>query len=159
MSDFLRIGELSVRTGKTRRTLHFYEELGLLTPASRTQGGFRQYDDASVQRVHWIGRLQDLGFSLPEIREFLESLHAQEQGPEAMEALRQLYLTKHTETRAQIERLEALAGELQDSLQYLDECKQCAPTTPRLACHDCDEHSTDEPLLVAAVRPSSPPQP
>ncbi len=39
----LRIGELARRTGKTNRTLHFYEELGLLAPMSRTKGGFRIY--------------------------------------------------------------------------------------------------------------------
>ncbi|MBM4393334.1 MAG: MerR family DNA-binding transcriptional regulator, partial [Deltaproteobacteria bacterium] len=37
----MRIGELAERAGRTQRTLHFYEELGLLTPVSRTKGGFR----------------------------------------------------------------------------------------------------------------------
>jgi DNA-binding transcriptional MerR regulator len=40
-----RIGELAKRVSKTVRTIHFYEELGLLRPAERSPGGFRMYND------------------------------------------------------------------------------------------------------------------
>ena len=60
----LRIGELARRTGKTNRTLHFYEELGLLAPKARTKGGFRIYAEHTVLRVRWIERLKELGEKL-----------------------------------------------------------------------------------------------
>ena len=57
-SGLLKIGDLVRLTGKTPRTLHFYEELGLLRPVSRTKGGFRLYGEETLLRVRWIERLQ-----------------------------------------------------------------------------------------------------
>jgi DNA-binding transcriptional MerR regulator len=151
----LRVGQLAEQAGKTVRAIRFYEELGLLEPAQRTQGGFRQYDGTALVRIHWIDRLQDLGFSLTEIRDFLASLKAEETGPRAMEQLRTFYAAKLVETRAALERLRALEGELQDSLGYLSTCQTCAPHTHRSACRACgeaDHGGRAAPPLVAAVQ-------
>lgn len=155
----LRIGELAERSGRTERTLRFYEELGLLTPVSRTKGGFRLYDDNALLRIDWITRLQDLGFSLPEVKEFLLHLHARPSAPAMMENLREFYATKLTETRAAIERLRALDTELSTALSYLSTCRSCAPTTVKTACRSCadDDHvGHTAPSMVAAVHPLSP---
>ncbi|MBX6353003.1 MAG: MerR family transcriptional regulator [Thermoflavifilum sp.] len=80
--------------GITPRTLRYYEELGLITPAARTPGGHRLYDEATVAEVAHILRLKDtLGFPLREIQQLLaaerqlqalrESYHRQEAHPEA----------------------------------------------------------------------------
>ncbi len=69
----LRVGELARRVNKTTRALRFYEELDLLTPAQRTAGGFRLYHPDTLTRIHWIDRLQELGFSLHDIRSFLDT--------------------------------------------------------------------------------------
>ena len=58
-----RIGALAKKANKTVRTIHFYEELGLLSPAARSPGGFRLYNDQALDRIHWIERLQVLGCS------------------------------------------------------------------------------------------------
>ena len=69
-----QIGEVAQRTGLTQRTLRFYEEKGLLTPADRMEGGFRLYSDTDVGRVELIKKLQDLlGFTLAEIKEMVEA--------------------------------------------------------------------------------------
>lgn len=69
-----QIGEVADRTGVTQRTLRFYEEKGLLTPADRMDGGFRLYSDQDVERIRLIKQLQSLlGFSLAEIKEMVES--------------------------------------------------------------------------------------
>ncbi len=69
-----RIGEVAQRTGVTQRTLRFYEEKGLLTPADRMEGGFRLYSDADLGRVDQIKKLQELlGFTLAEIKEMVEA--------------------------------------------------------------------------------------
>ena len=69
-----QIGEVAKRTGLTQRTLRFYEEKGLLTPAERMEGGFRLYSEADISRVELIKRLQDLlGFALAEIKEMVEA--------------------------------------------------------------------------------------
>ena len=67
-SGLLKIGDLVRLTGKTPRTLHFYEELGLLRPVSRTKGGFRLYGEETLLRVRWTERLQELGFSCPRFK-------------------------------------------------------------------------------------------
>ncbi|MBP1299702.1 DNA-binding transcriptional MerR regulator [Bradyrhizobium japonicum] len=56
----------------TVRTLHHYEHTGLLAASERTDGGHRMYDRESVQRVHQIRALRELGFSLHEIRKAME---------------------------------------------------------------------------------------
>ncbi|MFB9263053.1 MerR family transcriptional regulator [Bradyrhizobium erythrophlei] len=67
-----RIGELAEATGVTVRTLHHYEHTGLLAASERTDGGHRMYDRESVQRVHQIRALRELGFSLQEIGRAME---------------------------------------------------------------------------------------
>lgn len=68
--DYVRIEQVAARTGLTKRTLRYYEEIGLLAPPSRTEGGYRLYSERDVQELERIKRLKDLlGFSLKEIRE------------------------------------------------------------------------------------------
>jgi DNA-binding transcriptional MerR regulator len=67
-----RIGEVAKLTGVTTRALRYWEELGLLRPASRTDGGERLYTPADLRRVTRIRDLQELlGFSLEEVKAVL----------------------------------------------------------------------------------------
>ena len=153
-NQVFRIGELAKRAGKTVRTIHFYEELGLLHPAERSPGGFRLYNDDALTRIHWIEQIQELGFSLTDIRGFLENFHSHETGPEAMRVLQGFYREKLDQTRTTIAKLQALETELQSSLQYLEACQTCSTTENIEACADCDsEHRLDSetPCMVAAV--------
>ena len=69
----LRIGDVAELTGLTQRTIRYYEEVGLLTPPSRTEGDFRLYSKRDVTRLSEIVRLKNLlGFSLGEIRKIVE---------------------------------------------------------------------------------------
>jgi DNA-binding transcriptional MerR regulator len=69
-----RIGEVAKLTGVTTRTLRYWEELGLLQPASRTDGGERLYGTADVRRVTRIRDWQELlGFSLDEVKAVLST--------------------------------------------------------------------------------------
>ena len=149
-----RIGELAKRTEKTVRTIHFYEELGLLHPAERSPGGFRMYNNNAMDRIHWIERLQELGFSLTEIRDFLCEFHEHATGPAAMNQLRAFYAEKVLETRAAIERLKGLESELESSIAYLAVCETCCTVTPRTACITCaesDHANRQPPAMVAAI--------
>ena len=73
MAPVWKIGELARRTGLTVRTLHHYDEIGLLSPAERSDGGHRVYDEASVQRLYRIVSLRSLGFPLEAIAQALDS--------------------------------------------------------------------------------------
>lgn len=75
-SGLMHIGEVVERTGLSHRTIRYYEEVGLLTPAGRTDGGFRLYDEAGVDRLLLIMPMKPLGFSIDEIRELLTAYDA-----------------------------------------------------------------------------------
>lgn len=70
--ETLRVGELAKRTGLTVRTLHHYDEIGLLTPGGRTESGHRLYGVDEVRRLQQITSLRHLGVPLAEIRVCLE---------------------------------------------------------------------------------------
>ncbi len=69
----MRIRELAARTGTTTRTLRYYEDQGLL-PVDRSANGYRRYDESHVRLVREIRSLQTVGFSLEEVRPFVECL-------------------------------------------------------------------------------------
>lgn len=71
MTEFWQIGELAKETGLTVRTLHHYDEIGLLKPSSRTDSGYRLYRSSDVERLQQILSLRQLGFRLDQIRELL----------------------------------------------------------------------------------------
>jgi DNA-binding transcriptional MerR regulator len=77
---FSRIEQVAARTGLTKRTLRYYEEIGLLAPPTRTEGGYRLYSEGDIQHLQRIKRLRDLlGFSLAEIREIAQAEEQREQ--------------------------------------------------------------------------------
>ena len=69
----LKVGALAKRAGLTVRTLHHYDEIGLLSPSGRTRSGHRMYGDEDVERLQRILSLRHLGLSLEQIRELLEA--------------------------------------------------------------------------------------
>jgi MerR family transcriptional regulator, thiopeptide resistance regulator len=62
-----KVGELAARTGLTVRTLHHYDEIGLLRPARRTASGHRLYGESEVERLQRIVSLRQAGFGLEDI--------------------------------------------------------------------------------------------
>jgi len=68
-----RIGEVARMTGVTIRTLHHYDEIGLLAPADRTGSGYRVYDDADLRTLQQILFYRELGFGLEEIARVMGS--------------------------------------------------------------------------------------
>ncbi|NYF98585.1 MerR family transcriptional regulator [Janibacter cremeus] len=70
----VHIGEVVTRTGLSHRTIRYYEEMGLLTPSARTEGGFRLYDEAGIERLLLIKPMKPLGFSVEQMRHLLDAL-------------------------------------------------------------------------------------
>jgi MerR family transcriptional regulator, thiopeptide resistance regulator len=67
----LKVGQLAKRTGISVRTLHYYDELGLLPPSGRTDAGYRLYTHGDIARLQQIRSLQYLGLSLADVAECL----------------------------------------------------------------------------------------
>src|SRR3984885_16310150 len=110
--DLMQIGDLAREAGKTVRAIHLYEELGLLSPAARSKGRFRLYSQDALMRIRWIGKLQEMGFSLGDIQTIVREWERAESAPGAMKRMREVYARKLEETREQRLRLEALEHEI-----------------------------------------------
>ena len=68
------IGAVAAQTELSHQTLRHWDEVGLVSPSGRSDGGFRLYSDVDVQRLLVIRRMKPLEFSLDEMRELLDSL-------------------------------------------------------------------------------------
>jgi DNA-binding transcriptional MerR regulator len=149
----LQVGDLAKASGKTVRAIHHYEEVGLLRPHARSKGRYRLYDQASLDRLRWIGKLHDLGLSLAQIQEMVELWESASSAPGAMARIRAVYRQKLAETRAQIAHLAALERELLASVEYLDTCDTCDPGEIVRACTCCNHRDPAdlEPHLVAGI--------
>jgi MerR family Zn(II)-responsive transcriptional regulator of zntA len=72
MSELLKIGQLSKKSGATIDTIRFYEDKGLLSPKSRSESGYRYYGDDALNTLNFVQTAKELGFTLSEIKDFLE---------------------------------------------------------------------------------------
>jgi MerR family copper efflux transcriptional regulator len=70
----MHIGELADRTALSLRTIRHYDEVGLLKPSGRTEGGFRLYTAVDLDRLILIRRMKPLGFSLEEMMALLKTI-------------------------------------------------------------------------------------
>ena len=72
MAALLTIGQLARRIGINPKTVRYYEDIGLLPPAPRTESGYRLYGDDALQRLQLIRRAKLLGLSLKDTRDLVE---------------------------------------------------------------------------------------
>jgi DNA-binding transcriptional MerR regulator len=148
-SPSFTIEQVAAQTGLTKRTLRYYEEVGLLPPTGRTEGNYRRYTQEDVQRLERIKNLRYLlSFSLADIREILQAddEHGQlrvayHQATEAADKLAQIEQID-TVVRHQLELVEQkMAGLEQMRTKLLDKLAHLEQHRQRLQ-HDI--HSTDE---------------
>ena len=136
--------------GKTTRALRFYEQLGLLVPQKRSEAGYRLYGEEAIVQITWIETLQSLGFSLGEIKSFLEDLEKAQNTSSKMEQIKEFYQEQLAETQKTIHKLQSLAMELSSSLEALQDCSQC--TRDKLV-HTCRSCLSKEPQIPALIEP------
>jgi MerR family transcriptional regulator, repressor of the yfmOP operon len=85
----LRIQQVAAEVGLTTRSIRYYEELGLLKPAARSEGSYRLYDEDDLERLRFIkGLRDDAGFSLSEIGLLLEDEAARARNRERFRSTR-----------------------------------------------------------------------
>ncbi len=70
----MHIGEVAARTELSLRSLRHWDEVGLLRPSGRTDGGFRLYTEADVEKILVIRRMKPLGFTLEEMKAVLTDI-------------------------------------------------------------------------------------
>src|SRR5438105_3401942 len=155
----LRVGELAKAVGKTVRAMHLYEELGLLEPAARSEGGFRLYGPDAVDRIHWIVKLQAIGFTLAEIQRFVRDFKGAHSGREATARVRAMFTEKQSQIREQLTQLQVIENDLNEALAYLDSCQSCSDTYAPTECGTCDHeghHPDQTPALFAGLSKPKP---
>ena len=156
----MRVGELAKAVGKTVRAMHLYEELGLLEPRARSEGGFRLYGPEAVDRIHWLVKLQAIGFTLAEIQGFVKDFQAAGSGREATARVRAMFTEKQAQIREQIVQLQVIENDLSEAVAYLDSCRTCTDTFAPTECGACDHqgHHKDHapPLFAGLSRPAPP---
>ena len=89
-SDLMQVGDLARESGKTVRAIHLYEELELLRPVGRSKGRYRLYGPDALLRIRWIGKLQDMGFSLGDIQTVVKDWEQSGSAPRAMTKMREV---------------------------------------------------------------------
>ncbi|MEO9324829.1 MerR family transcriptional regulator [Nocardioides sp. C4-1] len=72
----MHIGEVAARTELSLRSLRHWEEVGLITPSDRTEGGFRLYTDDDVEKILVVRRMKPLGFSIEEMKDVMADIEA-----------------------------------------------------------------------------------
>ena len=84
-----RIQEVAAETGLTTRAIRYYEQIGLLEPAARSDGAYRLFDTSDLERLRFIKELRDdAGFSLAQIGQLLEDETARERNRERFRTTR-----------------------------------------------------------------------
>ncbi|GAA3113614.1 MerR family transcriptional regulator [Streptosporangium carneum] len=125
----MHIGQVAARTELSLRTIRHYDEVGLVRPSARSQGGFRLYTEADVARLMVIRRMKPLGFTLEEMGELLAVTDRLDAGgaaaPEAAERERLLARLGRFE-RAAHERCEALRTQLSRAEEFAADLRRRA---------------------------------
>jgi DNA-binding transcriptional MerR regulator len=109
-----QIGELANDLGVTTRTLRLYEQLGLIDPPQRTEGGIRFYDKEDIRRIKFVLKVKELGLSLKQMQELAEIYHQTKMPDKIMPRLIEI-LDGHTDAiHRKIRKLSSLDRDIQE---------------------------------------------
>ncbi len=156
----LKIGDFAKLAGTNLRTLRYYEEIGLLQPATRSTGGFRYYRSEDLDRLRMVASLQRLGLELARIRELMDT-RTEEREASGAPAKRNDFMGRVRQAlREQVslidERISALGAQHDDlglALDKLAECSACdhSPSADNNFCHPCQVDGKPLPPGLSAL--------
>jgi DNA-binding transcriptional MerR regulator len=149
----MKIGDFAKLAGTNLRTLRYYEELGLLHPASRSQGGFRYYRRTDLNRLNMIRDLQNLGMQLERIRELMATREVAEHRQEYLSRVREAL---SEQDRLLVERIRLIDEQrkgIQAAVNKLKECEHClhTPGSGNNYCEPCAMTGQALPVTVSAL--------
>lgn len=133
----MKRGEVARLSGVNSETVRYYEQRGLISHPPRTAGGYRRYSEDYVERIRFVKRAQELGFTLEEIKELL--------------ALRVDPDTDRSEVK---QRAEAKIVDIEEKMRDLEQMKHaltslvatCSGCGPTSECPILEAMENDEPF-------------
>jgi DNA-binding transcriptional MerR regulator len=155
--DFLKIGELAADLCTTPRTIRFYEELGLISPA-RTEGGTRFYASHDAKRLRIALRLAHLGFPLENVAELAHARENCATGAEASTQVLDLIEVMREKACEMLAGLEAVERDLERAGVLIRQCADCPNRPNRRDCPHCpvDRHVDLSDIARLIWDPNSP---
>ena len=131
----LNIGALAKQTDTKVETIRYYERIGLLPQPARTSGNYRTYGEAELNRLSFIRRARNLGFSIEQVHDLLNLSDRRDQSCAEVDALTRSHLA---EVERKIADLQALQRELSSMLGQ------------------CSQGTISQCLIIEALAPASP---
>jgi len=111
----LNIGETAAASGVTAKMIRYYESIGLISPAERSDAGYRKYGDKEIQILRFIKRARDLGFSIERIKSLLALWDDRSRRSADVKKLAQQYIAELDHDIAKLQ-------SIRDQLQHMTDC-------------------------------------
>jgi DNA-binding transcriptional MerR regulator len=146
----MRISEVAEQAGVPTSTVRYYERIGLVPPPTRTDSGYRDYDETTSARLAFVARAKRLGLSLEQIAELLPVWDGVNCGATHDEITR-LVDAKRAEVESRIRELQQFADQLDDVRSALLESPPPAACLPDLSC--CMPATEDLATVAVNVAP------
>ena len=152
-NELLKIGDFARLAGTNLRTLRYYEEIGLLEPAARSQGGFRYYRRTDLNRLNMIRDLQELGLHLDRIRELMDTRSETESRERFLTRVRAALVEQDRLLLDKIATLDQQRQRIKQALKKVGECERCRhmPTQQNNHCEPCALTGQPLPSTVSAL--------
>lgn len=152
-------GEVAELLGVTPRTLRFYEEQDLVTPA-RTEGGTRYYSDFAIRRLEVCVRLANVGVPIKTLRQLATIRPESGSGAEASQKLAEVFDQLRADLRESLASIRYLLGDLDKTERLVLTCTQCPRRPNRTDCPDCPcEVNLDSAFMLHLTWDDNRPEP
>lgn len=140
----MNIGTVAARSGVSTKAIRYYESIGLIPPAPRSDNGYRHYSDRDVQKLKFVQRARGLGFSVEDVASLLGLWQNQRRSDAQVRALARRHMT----------RVEEKIRELESIVNVLDDLVERCQRGDRPHCPILEEIERDaaEPGVVAVPR-------
>lgn len=116
----MKRGELAKRTGCNAETIRYYEKIGLLPEPTRSESGYRQYDETHEQRLRFIMRGRELGFVIEDLKSLLDLVDRRAVSCCEVEKLARNHLDSVREKISDLKQMESVLSETVNSCSGAD---------------------------------------